>query len=303
LNLEKYLDELRDLRKPLVISRLTNLSNLSQEELRLFKARWASIEVKRRREILGWLTELAEDNFELDFYDVFHICLHDEDAIVRVKAIEGLWECEDRGLIAPLIELMKSDSEESVRAAAATALGRFALLGELNKLRPGDVERVGNALLGVIDNPGEQVEVRRRALEAIAPLSMPRVKEIISEAYHSGEPRFIVSALYAMGRNCDPIWLPTLLKELSSPDPARRFEAVRACGELEDESAVPYLIKLIDDIDTHVQLCAIEALGHIGGGEARRALHRCLDNPDERIRQAAEEVLGEMEFEEGLSWF
>ena len=49
---------------------------------------------------------------------------------------------------------------------------------------------------------------------------------MIRDAYYSSELDFQASALYAMGRNCNPSWLPLLLKELHSPNPQLRFEAV-----------------------------------------------------------------------------
>jgi len=302
MDLGRYLAELGASRKPLPASRLVDLSNLSPEELKAFGGGWPSIKVGRRREIAGLLVDLAEDNVELDFSGVFRACLRDLDETVRTKAIEGLWECEDRTLVPQLIELLAKDSKECVRAAAATALGRFALLGELEKLCPGDTERIGDALLNVIDNPSEHVEVRRRALEAVAPLSPPRVKQAIFEAYRSDNPRMSTSALYAMGMSCDPEWLPTLIKELKSPDPERRFEAAGALGELEEEAAVPRLAELVHDLDAQVQLSVIHALGRIGGSEAREALQAYLDDPDERICRWVEEVIEGMELEEGPLW-
>jgi len=292
--LEKYLAELCDESKPLVSPKLANLSALSPEEQRLFLEAWAKMGFKRRRQIASRLVELAEENFKLNFDDTFLACLQDRDEIVRVKSIEGLWECENRFLIDPLITMLREDSKESVRAAAAIALGKFAMLAELGKLRPDEGAKVERALLDVIDDQEEQLEVRRRAIEAIAPLSLPKVTEIIQQAYQSDDPRIRVSAIYAMGRNNDPAWLPMLVKELSSPDAEIRFEAAGACGELGEESAMPHLARLIHDLDSQVQLSAIAALGQIGGSEAEAALQECLNHPNEHIRQAAGEALEEL---------
>jgi len=297
LSLEKCLADLSDEDKRLARSRLGDLSDLSPDELELFRKAWARIGVVRRRQIVDKLVELAEEDPKLNFDDIFHACLHDPDETVRVRAIDGLWECENRSLIVPLITLLREDDEESVRAAAAIALGKFALLAELGKLRPEDGERVQEALLSAIDDQTEQPEVRRRAIEAIAPLNLPRVKDIICQAYTSDDAKMRASALYAMGMNCDPIWLITLVKELGSQDAEMRFEAAVACGALGDEQAVPHLIQLISDMDSQVQLSAIAALGQIGGGEAQEALRRCLEHPDEHIREAAKEALDEADFE------
>lgn len=297
MSLERYLAELRDEGKPLTYSRLANLSNLSAEELTLFLGVWAGVSVTRQRKMMSRLVELAEENPNLNFDDIFAACLNDPDAEVRLSCIEGLWECESRSIIQPLITLLREASEETVRAAAAIALGRFALLSELGKLRPEDGVRVEQALLSAIEDGGEELEVHRRAIEAIAPLNLEKVKDIIHQAYISDNAKMRASAIYAMGRNGDPCWLPILVKELASPDAEIRFEAAAACGQLAEEEAVPHLARLIDDIDGQVQLCAFAALAQIGGSEAEEVLHRCLEHAEEKIRQAAREALEEMEFE------
>ncbi len=75
--------------------------------------------------------DLAEEEPKLNFDAIFHACLLDPDEIVRVRAIEGLWEYENNSIIDRFITMLKEDCQESVRAAAAQALGRFALLAEL----------------------------------------------------------------------------------------------------------------------------------------------------------------------------
>ena len=299
--LEQYLAELRDLSKPMAISKLANLSDLFPEEADIFRREWADIDVTRRRQIVGQLAELAEDNLELDFDEVFRSCLTDADGEVREKAIEGLWGCEERSLIDPLIRLLLEDVEHPVRAAAADGLGRFALLAELGKLPESDAHRVEEALLTAFNQGNEQLNVRRRVLEAISPLTKPQVEEMIRQAYRSDSLEFQVSAVYAMGRSCNPGWLPVILKELRSPDPQLRFEAVRACAELEAEEAVPNLIELTRDSDAEVQISAIEALGRIGGGEAKEGLQQCLDSSEDVIRQASQEALEEIGFWEDPS--
>ncbi len=303
LPLERYLANLSDPEKPLVTSKLVNLSNLTLEGQRLFENTWVTIETSRRRQAISWLIELAEDDFELNFDGIFRYCLHDPDEVVRAKAIEGLWESEDASLITPLIGLLKQDSSEIVRSEAAKALGKFALLAERQRISSHQADKVVRALLDIIDDLAQGVATRRRSIEAIAPLSLPWVKETILDAYQSDEPLLKVSAVYAMGRNCSPSWLPLLFKELSSESPELRFEAARACGQIEEEEAIPHLIELLQDSDIQVQCAAIEALGQIGGAEAKAALCQCLESTEELVRKAAEEALDELEHGDEFSTF
>ncbi len=291
--IEETIADLGTSSQSLLNSRLIDLSNLNSEELTVFEQAWAAMEPKRRRQIVYRLVELAEDNLELNFDSILRGCLKDQDAEVRCKAIEGLWENDEPSLINPLIHLLEQDSSEKVQAAAATALGKFAMLAEHEKLRSCHISRLCHALLTTIDDKSKPVEVRRRALEAAAPLSLPQVKEAIMNAYQSHNSKLRISAIYAMGRNCDCSWLPTLLKELASADAEIRYEAVRACSELGE--AAPHLIELIKDPDTDVQLAAIQALGKIGGTEAKEHLQHCLNNSSEAIHQAAEQALQELE--------
>jgi len=295
LPIEETIAALGDSAKPLLSSRLTELSNLNAQELALFEKAWQTIEPKRRRQIIYRLVELAEENFELDFDDIFKRCLKDEDADVQSKAVEGLWESEETGLIDPLIELLEPESPEKVQATAATALGKFAMLAELEKLRSQHKTKVCRTLLGVIADTSRTIEVKRRALEAAAPLSLPQMEKAIARAYQSGVPKLKTSAIFAMGKNCDPRWLPILIKELSSADAEIRYEAASACGELGEKEAAPYLSELTTDPDIDVQLAAIQALGKIGGPEAKDSLERCLTDDSEVIQQAAEEALNEIE--------
>jgi HEAT repeat protein len=294
--LDNYLKELRDTGKPLVVSKLVNLSDLSREDMQTFGGVWPAIDVARRRQIVDLLVELAEDNFELDYNEIFRLCLGDGDSELRAKAIEGLSECEDRSLLDPLIGLLLGDLEGSVRAAAASTLGTFTMLAEFGDLKASDAEKVEKALITAFNNRNEQIDVRSRALESISMLSKPRVEDMIRQAYRSDDLEFRAGALCAMGRTCNSNWLSILLQELSSPHPQLRFEAARACAELEAVEAVPRLIELTRDDDAQVQLSAVEALGRIGGNEAKQALEECRDGADDVISEAAEEALDEMKF-------
>jgi HEAT repeat protein len=294
--LEDYLAELCDLSKPLVNSKLSNLSDLSPDEVVVFRREWPVIDAERRQQIVARLVELSEDNLELDFDDVFRSCLTDDDSEVRAKAIEGLWECEELSLVDALFGLLLGDAEHSVREAAATALGKFALLAELGKLPESYAHKVEDTLTSTFTNEKEILDVRCKALEAIGFLSKAYVEGLIRLGYQSESLELRASALYAMGRNCNSEWLPILLKELDSPYPRLRFEALRSYAELEAEEAVLPLVKRIDDSDALVRVAAIQALGQIGGSEAKEALEMCLESEEEFIRETAEEALQEIGF-------
>jgi len=292
--IEEIITDMADSDKPLLNSSLVGLSNIIPEDLNFLKEVWPTIKPERRRQIVSRLVELTEGNFELDFDSTFKNCLSGQDAEVRSKAIEGLWENEEPSLIKKLIDLMEQDNSKLVQATAAKGLGKFAMLAEQQKLRPAYTSKIYQSLLAVVNDRIKPIEVKRRALEAIAPLDSPEVEKAIGEAYRSSNHRLRVSSIYAMGKNGNPSWLSILLDEAGNPDPEIRYEVVRACGELGEEEAVPYLIKLAADPDVEVQLAAIETLGHIGGTEAKNFLEQCLDDPNETVQQATEQVLEDL---------
>ena len=295
---EEYLEGLRDPSRPLLASRLMELSSLLPEETPKLAATWPRIELARRRQILRRLLDLAEDNVDMDFDRVFMVAVKDEDAEVRALAVQGLWEHEDRDVIAPLIELLRNDPSAAVRGEAATALGSFVVRAEFQRLNMMDSRRIEEALKATVDDEGESAEVRGRALESVGALSSSWVRGSVENAYRSGNRRLRLSAVHAMGRNCDPNWLPLLSSELESDEPEMRFEAAVACGACCGESAVPLLKPLLEDEDAEVQEAAIAALGEIGGEAAKRALEEIDDHPEPRIREAVAAALEEIEFNE-----
>lgn len=271
---------------------LAELSCLGPGEIKLFRDIWDELDTERRIQIVSRLSELAEDNLELNFDSIFRYCLSDLEDDIRRMAIEGLWENEDTSLIDPLIKLLEEDESEKVQSAAAIALGKYVLLAELGKLRNENAEKVREALLSAIDDRNKSTEVIRRVLESAAPLSTPDVQEAISDAYYSSDPGLIISAIYSMGKSCDTSWLPILVKETENDDPEIRYEAAGACGELEDERAVPALVKLAnEDDDIDVRMAAIQSLGKISSLSARECLKLCLESQNDAVKEAAEEAL------------
>lgn len=294
-DIETIIAGLADGAAPVKNAALAELSDLNSRELRLFDRVWPKIGQKRRLEIMSWLVELAEDNFEFNFDGLFKRGLKDPDEHVRVRAIEGLWENEESSFMETLIDIVQADSGPSVREAAANALGRFSLLAEHGKLPSGSTTKLSRALLGVYRNARNPVEVRRRALEAVSPLSLPEVREAILEAYRGGDFKLRVSAVYAMGKNGHPDWLGYLMDEMDSDAPELRYEAAVAAGELGEEPPAPRLIELTGDEDPDVRLAALQALGKIGGSEAREHLELHLEDPSEAVRQVAEQALNDIE--------
>jgi HEAT repeat protein len=276
-------------------TRIARLSALSSDELRYFTAKWKEALTSQRFDLISKMVSLSEEDLTLDFTAVFKLGIEDAEEDIRVMAVDGL-EMEDKFIFArPIIKALKSDESLRVRIAAAKALGKFALMAEMEEI-PGPIgQDIFNSLLESLENAAEPIELRRRALESIAPFHQEIVESYIEDFYHSDNPKVRASAIYAMGRNCDTRWLSYLIEELQSSNAEIRFEAAQACGEIEDETAVLPLINLLNDKDMEVQEAAISALGKIGGPEAKNALQKLVDNSQPGIRDAARSALAELE--------
>lgn len=297
MEFDVYLDALADGSKRLEIRNLQNLSNLETDQAAQLDRRWTDIDVRRRRRVVQELTDLIEDNVELDFSTVFRRALRDDDPDVRVAAIRGLWENEEPDLIDPYVRLLEKDESPAVRSEAALALGRFAVQAAQGRLRERHFERVEAGLRRVIENRNETDEVRARALEAIGALDAPWVRQAVSEAYESGEHRLKVSAVHAMGRSAAPRWLPLVSKEISSDEAELRYEAAVAAGTIGDDSVAESLLPLLVDEDVDVRQAATNALGEMGGPRAREALMIMLDSESDATREAAAAALAALDFE------
>jgi HEAT repeat protein len=301
LQIKDIISEMADTEKTLVNSHLADLSLMAPVDVKNFKSAWKTIDLKRRQDIIARLVELAADSVELNFDAIYKACLVDPDAEVRNAAIDGLWENEDPSLMVSLIDLLNNDTSEKVQSTAALALGRFVLMAELGSLSPRYGNVLGHVLLTTAGDNNKPIEVRRRALEAVAPLSTEQVKSAIEDAYESNNELLAISAVYAMGKNCDSKWLPFLLKEIKNNDAEMRYEAVSACGELGDEDIVQYLLPVANDPDIDVRLAVIQSLGKIGGNEAKQFLQKNTADPNEAIREAIEQALNEISIQDDMT--
>jgi HEAT repeat protein len=275
---------------------LALLSGPSRAERAAFGRWWDQLPAEARRAIVTRMFELVEESFELDFNDLFRHCLTDADATVRYYAIEGLWEDERADLVAPLLRIVAQDPESNVRAAAASALGRFLFMCECEELDPHHGATIREALEQIVLDRSQPVAVARRALESLAHINDERIRGLIDWAYEQGDEELRVSAIFAMGRSAEPAWALTVLEELNSTSLAIRYEAARACGEIQIKQAVEPLIALTDSRDRDIQLAAIWSLGQIGGDRAREALDALADGSDEGLAEAALEAVEELEF-------
>jgi len=276
------------------------LSNADAGDIADFKAEWPKLPLERRRALISAMEDSAEESVQAEFSDLLLTLLDEPDEVVRAAAVRGLWEIETPSLGKRLLKLAVDDQSALVRAAAAAGLGSFLEDAEEDAHAIPQSKPIVDCLLARFNDPQEDLDVRRRALESAAFAGDERVHNAIQEAYDEGDRDMRGTALFAMGRSLDTAWEPVVLRELCNNEASLRYEAAIAAGELSLSDGMPTLIKLVQDGDGQVREAAVWALGQIGGREARRVLEGILDGGDAELQEAAEDALAELDFMEGL---
>ena len=297
---ETALKELSDPDRAFPPASLYAFSELDRRQAGQLEAVWPGLPAERRLAFLEDLAELADSNEEVNAEAVCRVALEDALPEVRALAIASLWESNSFDLPGIFLTVLQHDPAAVARAAAASALGRFVFLAEVEELKTRQGKRIEEALLAHVRGDDE-LEVRRRALEALGYSSRPEVPDLIAAAYrHPAEP-MRASALLAMGRSADERWREPVLASLTDLNPLVRYEAVRAAGELELPAALPGLIEALKDGDAEVRFSAIWALGQVGGERVRRALERLREEiEDEDEIDHIQETLDDLDFFEQM---
>jgi HEAT repeat protein len=299
VSFESDLADLSDPTKRLAATQLVNFSELDEIEAEHFEELWPEIDAGRRLTIVSELTELAADNVDLNYDAIYKLALRDEEPLVRAAALHGLYEYEDRDLIPVLAELLRTDPDSTVRREAAISLGRYALAAELDQLHADDAAAVREVLMESAEDLEEDDRVRGRAIEALGAISGEETENLIESIYEEDSIWLKVGAVDAMGRSCNEIWLPLVLREMGNRAPEMRHAAAFAAGEIADDVAIDPLKRMaVLDPDREVQLAAIHSLGEIGGSQAKVALKAILYEGDEALEEAVQEAMSEIEFNE-----
>ena len=278
------------------------LSELSPAEWQRLEGAWRRLSGPTKQRVMRRLNESSEALFELNYRELGLRGLHDDSALTREAAIELLWTDESEQTMSELIRLADRDPSPEVRAGAVKALGRFILLGEYGDVPEALAQKAQQIALRLHRDKTEPLELRRRALEALANSSHPQVNDLISKAYADGNHDLKISAIFAMGRTCSTVWREILLEELASRDNEAVYEATSACGQIQLEDSVPRIGELALSDDREIKLSAIWALGEIGGRQAFEILSRLEEvAEDDETATVLEEALDTAGFRKSLA--
>ncbi len=274
-------------------AQLTVFSDLDRDAAAALRIAWPSISSELRRSTLVRARELSDDSVDLNFTELGRAGLDDPEADVRRAAIESLWEGEDRRVGQRLATLLRSDPDDSVRAAAASGLAVFAAASENETIDRVTGDEAVDALRAAAAEDEPSLDIRGRAVESLGIRSLPWVETLISDAYYHEDRGLRLAAIRAMGHSGGGGWLEILEEEVQSDDPEFRFAVATALGEIESEQGVEVLSDLLADEDTEVVLAAVMALGQVGGSVAEERLETFIESVEGTLAEAAKEALEE----------
>jgi hypothetical protein len=273
------------------------LSDLNETELQQFKLAWGDLDTQHQQKLILHLYELGEQNSELNFESIYKYAMDSEDENIVYASLDGLWESETHDTLRKLIRVIETDKISAhIKGATFTHFSRFLLLGLDGKIDSNLISVVHSILKQHFIDIEQPVEVRRRALEALANIDDEQTTGYIKQAYISDITALKVSAIYAMGKTCNTQWLPLLVEELNSEEPEIRYEAVDAIVEIGDDSIINDLVPLLDDDDYQVKLTTISGLGKLGGLIAKEALITYLNDEDQEIIDLVTTALEDIAF-------
>jgi len=277
---------------------LYQFSDLEADEITGLAKVWPNVPTWRRQALMEDIVLLGQRDTLLSFEALGRMTLQDPEPAVRLLAIQALGEFEEQDLARSFLQLLRSDPDMEVRAAAATALGLYVYAGEIETISEKLNRQVVEGLLAVTRSQEAEL-VRRMALESLGYSSRDEVAGRIDAAYNSGSTEWVASALFAMGRSANNSWRAEVLASLLNVMPAIRLEAARAAGELELKEARSRLFELLDDPDEETRLASIWSLSQIGGEGVQLALEKLYSQSDSEEELAfLDEALDNLEYTE-----
>ncbi len=302
---KQVLDALLDGSQVFPAVHLHRFSDLTGADLAALKEIWEQIPEERRATLLEDLEDIYDADTLTSFDEIARIAIADTYAPVRAGALRLLWEYQGRDLVPVYLLLLEKDPDETVRALAASILGQYVYLGELDQIPNPLLHSIEDALLQTVES-GETRLVRRRALESLGFSSRAEIPALIKTAFDSGDFPWMASALFAMGRSTDDDWANDVMQMIDHHDRDVQMEAVRAAGMLELDAARKPLLQMvkagIDDAD--LRGAVAWSLSQIGGEQVADVLDKLLTKAeDDEEAEFIQSAIDNLEFGQGLDDF
>jgi len=208
--------------------------------------------------------------------------LKDQDAAVRLAAVESLGHLSDPRAVDALVQALRTDTDPQVREAAAEALGEI----DSPRAVPGLIAALGLEKVGA---------VRAKIAWALGEIDDKRAVEALGAVVRDPDTEVRRQAVSALGELQSAAAVPMLIPALKDADVETRKQAAAALGEIQSKDAVEALIPLTKDADVEVRKQAVEALGQIEDKRALPALEAALRDANAEVRRQAIESIGQLD--------
>ena len=282
---------LLDEHKPFDLQFLQFFSDISYDDLKKVKKVWSKVTQQRKVSLLQELENLMRIDTLISCDDFGVFALDDEDPVIKSQAINLLWECVDQNLATRFMSLLLEDKDPALSASAASGLGKFVLLGELDEIPQDLSKKIQNTLVEKYLSSSDQ-QLKQSILESLGYISSPQINEFITEAIKRPEKEWVLSALFAISRSANENWSKIILKKLDDLDPDVQLEAIKAAGELEIADAKETIIELLESSspEEEIHLQAIWSLSMIGGNDIQVLFQKMIDSSDSEKEAAMLEM-------------
>jgi HEAT repeat protein len=199
--------------------------------------------------------------------------------------------------IAPLITLLKTDTDSEAQWFAIRILGGFAhpdvLATIVDLLKTSQNEELRGMAVTVLVNSGEGAiavlqdllqsdTTRWVAAQSLAQIRRPATVPLLLEVVNDPDPQIRATAIESLGSYRHPEISAALIRAVQDPIAAVRRAAVTALGFCADEAAaldlVSHLRPLLLDFNLDVCKQTAIALGRLGTLEATKALFQSLQS-------------------------
>jgi hypothetical protein len=278
-------------------------SDLETEQLKQLEMIWPKILPTRKQALLEDLEILASKDTLLCYDNMAINLLADADPTIRMMAIRLLWECENPKLIPIYLEIIKNDPSRFAKAEAASVLGVFIYMGEVEKIPAVELKLIEEELI-LLAVEGTDELIRRKAIESLGFSSREEVVHLIAAAFSSNKTDLKISALVAIGRSNDPIWENEVLEGIDHDNDLIRLEAVQAAGNLGLEAARPILLEMLEDLnDPEIIKATLWSLSQIGGEDVREKIEEMYEYLDPDEEDFIDEVLENLNLTEEMASF
>lgn len=279
INFNQVIDALLNDNAQFPVAYMMSLSDILPANLEILKKSWAQISPARKAVLMENIEVINETEITSNFEDIAELALDDGNSAVRISGLRLFWDYENDHLIRKFIDLMQDDPDVGVRTQAASTLGKYMYLSEIEMIDTRYQQIIDEALIKVLRS-NESELVRQKALEAFGYSSNSAVKEFIHNAYNSGDYNWITSSLEAIGRSADENYASLVLPMLAHPDLRIQRAAVFAAGELELTTARKLLLRMAFELeqDEDLWVQVVSALSKIGGEGVFEVFERLLEN-------------------------